>query len=147
MTLSTCNNPHRVDQRCSRLLTLMAALFFAGCGSGDDVPLYPLRGTATYRGQPIPRAELVFHPQRTEPGWMPVAIVADDGSFAAGTKHPGDGAPAGRYKVTASWYRDATDENPGRNHLPAHYSDATTTPLEIEVRPDSEEMLSLPLTD
>jgi IS30 family transposase len=57
------------------------------------------------------------------------------------------GQQDGLYNVTASWYRDATDEAPGRNYLPMRYSDVSTTPLEIEVRPESDEAFSLQLTD
>jgi len=89
---------------------------------------------------------LVFHLPLANPGWMPVGVVAEDGAFEASTKLPGDGAPAGHYKVTAIWHPDATDEAPGRNYLPMRYSNLSTTPLEIEVRLGSDEKFSLQLT-
>lgn len=117
-------------------LFLLTSLL-VGCRAEED-RLFPLRGKVLYKGKPIPSAEIVFHPLFEGPGWMPVATVAGDGTFEAGTKQPGDGALAGRYRVTITWYPNATDENQGRNFLPKCYSDGKTSPLEVEVNPESD---------
>jgi hypothetical protein len=127
-------------------LLAIAAVLLSGCGEAEPV-LYPLQGKVTYRGQPTPQAEVVFHPQFEGPDWMPVATVNDDGTFLASTKAPGDGALAGRYKVTVVWHPHATDDQQGPNALPAKFSLPTSSPLEIEVGPEGADPATLELRD
>ena len=118
----------------------------AGCSS-SEVPLYPVKGTVLYKGKPVPRAEMTFHPQFEGPGWMPVAVVAEDGTFAAGTRLPGDGALAGKYKVTIAWRPVVNADGEGPNVLPARFADAKVSPLEVEAGPDIDELRTLTLAD
>ncbi|OHB78819.1 MAG: hypothetical protein A2W31_11985 [Planctomycetes bacterium RBG_16_64_10] len=115
----------------------IAVLFLpmtSGCGP-QEPPLFPVRGKVLFKSKPVPKAEMVFHPLFAGPGWMPVAVTNEDGSFEASTKKPGDGALAGRYKVTIVWHPGANDDEKGPNFLPPRYSRAATSDLEIEVGP------------
>jgi hypothetical protein len=124
----------------------LLALPFAGCGeSGPE--LHSVSGKVTYKGQPVPQARLVFHPQFTGPNWMPVATTDIAGAFAASTKVPGDGMIPGRYKVTVVWHPQATDDGDGPNHLPAKYASQTSTPLEVQASPDSSVLPTFALED
>lgn len=117
-------------------------------GCADKGPtLHPLRGKVLYRGEPVPQAELVFHPQFQGPGWMPVAVTEADGTFVASTKTPGDGVLPGPYKVTIVWHPLATDDAEGPNHLPAIYSEPATSPLKIEAGPQTLDLNPFQLTN
>jgi hypothetical protein len=124
----------------------LLALPFAGCGeSGPE--LHAVSGKVSYKGQPVPQARLVFHPQFSGPNWMPVATTDPSGAFAASTKVPGDGMIAGRYKVTVVWHPQATDDGDGPNHLPTKYASQTSTPLEVQASPDSSVLPTFVLED
>lgn len=113
--------------------SLLALL--AGCGEPPP-RLYPIQGSLTLRNQPLPNAELTFHPQFDGPGWMPVAVVDAEGRFAAGTLQPGDGGLPGTYKVTVVWKPNANEDGEGPNEAPRRYTDLQTTPLLIEIGPE-----------
>jgi hypothetical protein len=139
LILSLMSSERRAGSGClfSALVVLLA-----GCGQSEP-KLHPLRGKVAFKGEPVPKAELVFHPQFDGPGWMPVAITSDDGTFEASTKMPGDGVLPGRYKVTVVWHPLATEDDPGPNHLPAKFAEPTTTPFEIEAGPTMPDLPTL----
>ena len=86
---------------------IMGCLIVAGCGDGKDrAKTYPVQGTATFQGEPMPGARINFSPiegEAKERGLVPVGVVGEDGTFSVSTYETGDGAPAGRYKVTLVW--------------------------------------------
>lgn len=131
------------------LLRLLPSCLALACGSGcgeSESGLVPVRGTVLFEGRPISGAELTLHPQFAGHGWLPVSITAEDGTFEVGTRVPGDGAPAGRYRVTVVWHPEADAEDGGVNRLPARYAKAASTPIEIEVQPGSAEHHTINLT-
>src|SRR5688572_22586531 len=131
----------------TRLLCCTSVLLcVCGC-SEDEPPLYPVRGALVYKGKSIPKAELVLHPLFEGPGWMPVAVVDENGSSAASTRLPGDGALAGRYKLTVVWRPTVNEDGESPNLLPARYADAKTSNLEIDVGPGSSNLPPIHLTD
>lgn len=68
-----------------------------GCGSGLN--LAPVSGTVTYKGNPIAKATVVFHP--TEKGARSAMGETDErGHYTLWTVSPGDGAVVGKYQVT-----------------------------------------------
>jgi hypothetical protein len=133
------NFPH-----CRFRFWVLIVCILAGCNRSKP-ELIPVRGNVLFQGKPIPRAEIVLHPQFEGPGWMPVATVAEDGSFAVSTKQDGDGALPGKYKVTLSWHPRARDDNPGPNLLPARYADVSTSDLELQVGAATDEPITLRL--
>src|SRR4051812_38499322 len=97
-------------RRFSLSLTLLAAaMTLTGCGSNDGYrfPVYPTAGTVMYKGQPLKKAFVRFHP--TDPAalkipdgqkGLPLSLTTEtekDGAFALSTYLAGDGIPAGDY--------------------------------------------------
>jgi hypothetical protein len=77
-------------------LCLPIVLLAAGCGSH----LHPVRGKVTYPdGTPLDGGWVVF--EKTEDGATHSADgpVQSDGTFELRTARPGDGVPAGKYRV------------------------------------------------
>lgn len=62
---------------CRAFLWLLAAVLFAGCGSGDEH--VHLTGTVTYKGQPIPAGTLTFSPDTAQgnSGHGSMAVIRD----------------------------------------------------------------------
>jgi hypothetical protein len=76
-----------------------------GCGDGR-VPTYPVRGTVLVDKRPAAGAILIFVPSLTAEGAereRPFGIADAQGNFDLMTFDPGDGAPAGEYKVLIQW--------------------------------------------
>ncbi len=71
----------------------MIAISIAGCGAGNDgPPRYPLSGTVTFEGQPVPIGTIYFNPDGTQGNTGP-GSAADirDGKYEtpAGKGHVG----------------------------------------------------------
>lgn len=116
-----------------------------GCSQNEQA-LFPVSGMITYNNRPIPMGKLVFHPQFPGPGWMPVAVADDGGTFEASTKQQSDGVLPGRYIVTVVW-RPGSDDEESPNLLPARYADPKTSGLNFELGPDADDFLTIELTD
>jgi hypothetical protein len=78
-----------------------AALLGFGCGDDDGFPKrFPVSGTVTYKGKPVPRGKIEFIPTTPPPSGHPASGTITDGSFSVTTHTTDDGAVPGRYKVT-----------------------------------------------
>ena len=113
---------------------------FIGCGPqyAGPVPTYKTAGQATFKGQPIAGATLIFHRQGEALPDVPSpsARVNADGSFAATTFAAEDGAPAGDYVATVEWRKQVQingDWTHGPNLLPPAYADPGKSPLKITI--------------
>lgn len=125
---------------------LATAAALAGCSDADadgaaKVPVFPVKGTVRFEGQPAAGAFVVFHRRSpVKPGEetpRPTGKVAPDGTFELTTKSQADGAPAGDYAVTVQWTRlikQGGDTVAGPNVIPAIYSKPETTPLKVVVK-------------
>ncbi len=110
-----------------------------GCSSGDR-PV-PVRGSVTYRGEPLPNALVVFMPET--PGVLPASGLTDRaGRFELMTRAPHDGAFAGKHRVTitargpAAAPADSTlglPSEPGEPLIPDKYFMPDTSGLTAEV--------------
>lgn len=131
----------------SEFLVLVAAALSAGCGAKNPYDTLPVQGKICFRdGTLIPaaRIDLQFISQQpprdakthARPG---VALVnLADGSFVISTYSYNDGLIPGRHKAIVSAY----DEN--RRPLKivsGKYSSVETTPLEIDAKAGSLEIL------
>ena len=94
------------------LLALFTATIASSCGKAtheikNKLPVFPVKGKVTLDGQPMPGAEVFFHPVREFPKessqLKPHARADADGAFQISTYVGQDGAPAGEYYVTVSW--------------------------------------------
>ena len=139
-------------------LTLILA---ASCGRSTravpeiegKLPVFPVSGKLTLDGQPMAGAFVMFYPLRRLPDDaaknQPHAKVDEDGNFRLSTYGDGDGAPAGKYRVTVSW--KTTDDSYSSEQIselpdkaPPRYIDSRTSRLFAEVK---EEETSLPEWD
>jgi hypothetical protein len=121
-------------------LLLAAILSLTGCSKTSSWDkTYPVTGRLSYKGKPLSDAELAFFP--TDPDApdtvRPKAKSSEDGSFVVWTYQRGDGAPAGRYKVTVVHHSVAVSKDTlvaKPNDLPGKYARRDTTDLQIEVQ-------------
>lgn len=101
------------------------AIATIGCAEAKpkQVPVFPVKGSITFKGAPAVGAALALHP-KTPPAEAfpsPRASVGSDGSFKLTTYNGGDGAPAGEYVLTVLWYKPVkigADMSSGPNVLP-----------------------------
>jgi len=85
------------------LVAVTAAM--TGCGEGR-VPTYPVAGTVLVDQRPAGGAIVIFVPSATSEGaerQRPFAMADAQGKYNLMTFEPGDGAPAGEYKVLIQW--------------------------------------------
>lgn len=104
----------------------------AGCGKG----MYPVHGTVTYNdGKPFTNGMVVFE---SAEGPKPVTARGDvqaDGSYQLSTNKPGDGVPAGKYRVLVAPRIDINAEMPERGlTVDKRYTEFATSGLEFEVK-------------
>lgn len=161
-----------VSRNCvGTILLLMVAL--SGCGGvGDEwtngrPPVYPSSGEILYNGNPLEGANVIFSPvvegvQDAGPNGAPGAAGRTDaeGRFVLTTFRDGDGAPAGRFRVTVlkaesvvTFRADdpAHDQIPlktEQKHLiPAKYSNPAKSGLEAEVEKSGKNVFAFELKD
>lgn len=120
------------------LLLLAACLVTSACSKQEygEVPVYPVSGTVTVKGQPAAGATVVFHPRGDvgmTKGNKPFARVGEDGSFHATTYVSNDGAPAGEYTVTVVWPQNPNARGPSPDRLQNRYSSPTDSKLTATV--------------
>ena len=146
---------------CSVSLTLLA-----GCGGGPSrPPTYPVEGTVTLDGKPLPDATVTFRPAGTDSGQRPANGKTDaDGRYQLTTFSAGDGAMAGSYRVaimkfaavdSAAIAADGDDYVPPRgplptpkNELPKKFADADQSGLTATVEATAEgEIIDFKLGD
>jgi hypothetical protein len=116
---------------------LVLAVAAAGCGGDGRPPVYPVTGQVLVKGKPADGAFLVFHPADGggPDAHRPYATTDETGTFRLTTFDSGDGAPAGKYRVTVVWRPKpkSTIEAEGPDRLAGRYADARTTKLEATV--------------
>jgi hypothetical protein len=111
---------------------VVLALLAAGCG-GDK---HPLRGTVTFDdGTPITRGLVVFERTGGGPPITARGEIKPDGSYELSTDKPGDGVPAGTYRVLVN-AMDLSDVPDEQKKLPFDfkYQKFETSGLEFEVK-------------
>ena len=127
-------------------LSLIAALSLAaamGCSGDDGPPRVGVRGTVTYRGQPLPSGDIRFVPlPGTDTPQAGARIV--DGRYAVA----GGGVPVGEFRVEILGYRrsdgsagpvDLNDAEAAFDQfLPANYN--TASELRLTIVPGSKDI-------
>jgi len=76
-----------------------------GCGGGETSgpAVYPTKGSVMANGRPAFEAVVTLHPVDKSIGVTPSAQVDEEGNFTLTSRKPGDGAPAGDYRITVRW--------------------------------------------
>lgn len=128
-------------------------LMLAGCGDDTAPPdkPYPVSGKVVYEdGSAVPGGFVYFDyfdPEgKSNKRYHASSPINADGTFALSFAGDKDGAPAGKYKV---WFGPLPQEGPANeSETPAEdpppptyavaeeFRDKTTTPLEVEVKPE-----------
>ncbi len=129
-----------------RLLTITSCLTLvisiAGCGDGRKA-VFPVHGQVLVdHDQPAAHALISFHPvgDKGSSATHPTGETDDQGHFTLTSFTSGDGAPAGEYEVTVTWFRavktgkTGDDQYASRNLLPGRYAKAETSKLKAVVR-------------
>lgn len=133
---------------------IVTAAVLTGCEQADPnrVAVFPVTGAATLNGQPLPAGALVvLHPKNTTDARVLPARghVGSDGTFKITTYEDNDGAAAGDYAVTVTYYppvQKGDSVAPGPNVLPRKYENAVTTDLVIHVAEGDNQLPPLTLT-
>jgi hypothetical protein len=107
-----------------------------GCGGMNSVS-----GKVAFDdGAPVTGGMLVFESKDKEPAVTARAEIQPDGSYRLGTHKPGDGAPAGVYRVLVA---PPPPQDPRDRFAPPpfeeRYTDFSTSGLEFEVKSGSNE--------
>jgi len=153
--LSSSHLVHRTARQAAQgffLLSALTCLLLAGCGGGSKHPrVYPVKGQLFVQGKPAAGARLTLSPaENPDPAlWkmgFPQAMVQPDGSFAFTSYAEGDGAPAGKYKLIATWIEGDTgvpSEDPNfqaRQLLEPKYAQPDSTPWDVDVQPKTNQL-------
>ena len=143
MEIDVTISPHVVPGRNIWWLTiiLLGCLLASGCGDGkDQVKTYSAQGKVTFQGKPMPGAQIVFHPidgEAKTKQLLPRGIVDEDGNYNLGTYVVGDGAPAGRYKITLIWPKPPSSEimrpDQSNDQLQSRYARVKDSTIEFTI--------------
>jgi len=123
---------------------LCLALSVAACNCRDLKKCYPARGKVLYNGAPAVGAVVMFHPL-DNPSPRAVksrGVVNPDGTYSMYTYNENDGVPPGNYAVTVTDY----PRSGGENHLPARYSEASTSELRARIEAAANDLPTFELT-
>jgi len=80
-----------------RHLTFVLPLFLHSVGCGGGTAIAPVSGVVTYKGKPVPSADVTFAPENG--GRAASGRTDDNGRFTLGTFEVSDGALIGKHKV------------------------------------------------
>ncbi|MBX3426942.1 MAG: BON domain-containing protein [Pirellulales bacterium] len=128
------------------LFAAVVAASLVGCGEAkpERVPTFPVTGSITFKGGPIPGAFVAMHPKTPLPNVpAPRASVGPDGKLKISTYDGGDGAPEGEYVLTVEWYKPiktGADVVPGPNVIPKKYTSPRTSGLVVSVAANATEL-------
>lgn len=142
--------------RTTRLLALLQAvlltlLLVPGCRRGP-LPLTPVQGKVTYKGQPLPGGTIVFTPDSAKgpEGKVAASQIGADGSYSLLTGE-GKGASPGRYRVTVVClaHTNPPDEKERfkapPSLLPEKYRDPVLSELSCEIKANRTNVLDFDL--
>ena len=148
---------------CLAVLAIPALLVLASCGGTDDGlgKRYPVSGTVKYNGSPLEKGEISFVTEDMSKNFGATGTITN-GSYTLSMGGDGDGAQAGKYKVTviakedylekaeADFKKETGSTSPkvlgnfvakaaaaAKSLIPAGYGDARTTTLNAEVEAKS----------
>lgn len=143
----------RIRSDTLRALVLAAAATLAGCGGGDNVAVYPVKGMVSFEGKPmVGGGSIAFVPAGGQRGKAAGAVIREDGTYELTTYSEGDGSMVGDFRVVVTQvvYQEpdfggdsdkagasATPEPvsvvPEEDRIPMVYSDPAKSPLTATV--------------
>lgn len=145
--INSAGKPPAFMRRTADALALMTAVIaVAGCGRpAYQLDTAPVHGTVTLDGKPLPSGYVVVP---TTHGRMASGKIRPDGTFVLTTYKDGDGAQIGTHPVIVNEVPPdefSTVPRDQRVRIPKRYTAAGTSGLQIEVKPDEENVLNLQL--
>ena len=135
------------------------SLVFAISGCGSDAPkgpeklsTTPVDGIVTLNGKPAAEVSISLH--HSEGKVAPRGMSDKDGKFSISTYGKDDGAPIGKYKVTAA--KNMTKEiSPGvlappppggfKSDIPSKYESVNSTDISVEIKAGEKNSLKIDL--
>ncbi|HBN77861.1 MAG TPA: hypothetical protein DD473_19035 [Planctomycetaceae bacterium] len=110
-------------------------IFLLGCGGASKLDTVPVTGMVTYNGEPIADASVTFYPEK---GRAASGMTDQDGIYTLTTYESGDGAVAGKHKVSISKQEappgNSTEELENiKAEIPQKYNNAETSGLTADV--------------
>jgi hypothetical protein len=125
-------------------LLALSLLFALGCGSGPK--LTEVEGTVTLNGKPLGNAEVQFLPDpgKGTAGPRSTGTTDEQGRFHLVCDNQRKGAVVGHHRVLVVDLKQWEGIRPGRedankplkpSRVPSRYTDATATPLQVEIKP------------
>jgi hypothetical protein len=122
--------------RCYSVCLLVVLL--TGCGSSDDVEVYPTRGTVRFEGKPMSGGgSIAFVPVSAQKGKAAGGTINADGTFVMSTYGDGDGSMAGTFRVVIVQSTSAEPDFGGDSDAPgaAAKSGGTSTVAREDIIP------------
>lgn len=119
-----------------------AAIAFAllACAGGCGTALHPVHGKVTLPdGKPVPGGMVVFEGQAGGKTISARGEIAADGSYTMSTNSPGDGVPAGTYKVCVAPPGLANPDARTAPPFAEKFSSFDASGLSFEVKPGKNE--------
>jgi len=123
---------------CCLVAFLAVTALMTGCGQRPT--LVPVSGRVTLAGKPLEFGSVMIQPTA---GPAARATIRSDGSFAAGTFEPGDGAIAGPATVRVACYEQqrpgatppAGEPSLGKSLIPERYTRFENSSITVAVEP------------
>ena len=130
-----------------------AAVLLAVAGCGARVAYAPVGGKVTLGGKPLAGVKVWFHPLTEGKEGLPYATGLTDsaGVYQLTSNNGQDGALVGKHRVVIDWPpRERTDDRsrpppPQGPPIPLPYTQASATPLILEVKAGGPQTIDLPL--
>ena len=132
--------------RAGGLLAAGALVALAsGCGGNKGPRLYPVKGSVRINGEPARGVNIMFTPVAPPEGGAtplsPAAVTGEDGSFRLMSFKPGDGAPAGDYRVTVIYPMHRFNKHlSGIDRLKGKFANPKTSRLTAKVELKSNDL-------
>lgn len=126
------------------LVSCLIVLHSSGCSddsAGEESVVYPVTGTVTMDGAAFGPALIQLSPLDTENGRVVGGEVDAQGNLKLSTHAPGDGAPAGEYKVV--FPPDPLNRAP--KPIPSAYQTASSSPITVKVEESETNSLTVAL--
>lgn len=111
---------HRV--RTLSAILALAVLTATGCGGGNGLEMYPVRGEVTYKGKPLERGIVDYLPTAPDAGRPASGSIQPDGTFVLTTHARDDGAVKGTYSIVIHSYEERADAPKTREEIEAQGS-------------------------
>ena len=126
---------------------LLPLLLMGGCSPA--IPLVPVTGSVTVKGEPAEGAIVLFYPENDPGGITSSGAAGKDGRFQV-MSAVSQGIAPGRYQVTVTWPDPAVQPTPqqmmmgtaedGPDLFKGRYASRQSSPLKVEITAGQKEL-------